>query len=182
MLTETFELLDPTNGNRDLIWSSDENIDVRVQLKLLNNYPKYFAITSCKDNEILTNLNGSPYNAALNQTSPALTVGSGSIYGVCFDEGEVWVNGTHLNANQTQFVSTAYLCFDYETACPELATIPTVGRRQSPEPEYWWNYADEVNSYYPSNYITDDMWDLTHSDYDDNAFAKAYKYRIFLSR
>ena len=41
-----------------------------------------------------------------------------------------------------------------------------------------WNYSPTVESYYPKGYIDDDMWDLTHIDYDNNNMDKAYKYHM----
>jgi hypothetical protein len=40
MMTTTFELLQPDSTERVLQWQSDENLVVRVQLKLKNNYSK----------------------------------------------------------------------------------------------------------------------------------------------
>ncbi len=45
-------------------------------------------------------------------------------------------------------------------------------------PIFWWNYIESVLDYYPEDYIQENMWDLTHSDYDDNAFSKAYEYHM----
>ena len=41
-----------------------------------------------------------------------------------------------------------------------------------------WNYSPTVESYYPKGYIEEDMWDLTHIDYDNNNMDKAYKYHM----
>ena len=41
-----------------------------------------------------------------------------------------------------------------------------------------WNYSPLVESYYLNNYMKNDMWDLTHIDYDDNPMDKAYKYHL----
>jgi hypothetical protein len=45
-------------------------------------------------------------------------------------------------------------------------------------PEHWWNYAEDVRAYYPEGYIKDNMWDMTHYDYEDSAFGKAYPFHM----
>lgn len=37
-----------------------------------------------------------------------------------------------------------------------------------------WNYATQIEEYWPSGYILDDMWDFTHTDYWDSPFGKGY--------
>ena len=39
-------------------------------------------------------------------------------------------------------------------------------------------YSPKIARYYPDGYISLDMWNLTHTDYDDNAMDKAYKYHM----
>src|SRR5690606_17870005 len=63
--------------------------------------------------------------------------------------------------------------------CSEaLKDIPTVCRRKGNDTSIKWNYSPLVEQYYPETYIRENMWDLTHYDYDDNAFDKAYKYHM----
>jgi hypothetical protein len=52
VMTTTFEIL-TSSGTRRFDWRSEDTVDVRVQMKLLNNYPKWFEITNCKANEVL---------------------------------------------------------------------------------------------------------------------------------
>ena len=52
MMTQIFEVTKKGSIERVLEWDSETEVDLRVQLKLLNNYPKYFQITTCKNNEI----------------------------------------------------------------------------------------------------------------------------------
>eukprot|EP00830_Metopus_es_P021542 TRINITY_DN9065_c0_g1_i1.p1 TRINITY_DN9065_c0_g1~~TRINITY_DN9065_c0_g1_i1.p1 ORF type:complete len:101 (+),score=21.99 TRINITY_DN9065_c0_g1_i1:23-304(+) len=74
--------------------------DIRVQVKLLNNYPKYFQITTCKDNEVSFYhtketmyeydriFENPPYPYQISTTSPKdtyqINFGHRSAYGMCF--------------------------------------------------------------------------------------------------
>ena len=49
-MTTTFELL--RNGNQILEWPSDENIQIHLHIKLLNNYLKHWDIIRCYKNNI----------------------------------------------------------------------------------------------------------------------------------
>lgn len=91
---------------------------------------------------------------------------------------ESWASGANLDIEDQELISQAHDCLDYDTACPDLNDIPTLSKRKSTDPKYWWNYSDKVQQYYPSGYIQDNMWDLTHYDYDDSPFAKAYNYHM----
>lgn len=52
VMSTTFQLFKTGTDERVMNWYSEDTLDIHVQLKLLNNYPKYFLITTCKDNEI----------------------------------------------------------------------------------------------------------------------------------
>lgn len=52
-MTTTYELLDPKTGERALQWQSDQELVVRAQVKLLNNYEKFFDFTECAANQWL---------------------------------------------------------------------------------------------------------------------------------
>ena len=61
----------------------------------------------------------------------------------------------------------------------DLENVPTLHRIEDKDKQQTfikWNYSPKVESYYPKGYIEDDMWDLTHFDYDDDNMDKAYKY------
>jgi hypothetical protein len=51
-MTTTFEVVNPSTGARVMHWQSDQNMLVRVHVKLLNNYQKYFEITNCVANQV----------------------------------------------------------------------------------------------------------------------------------
>ena len=50
--------------------------------------------------------------------------------------------------------------------------------RREGEGTQTWNYSPKVENYYPEGYIKENMWDLTHYDYDDNSMDKGYKYHM----
>ena len=50
MMSTTYELLTPDGKERMLEWPSDEEAVIRVQMKFINNYPKFFMPTICPNN------------------------------------------------------------------------------------------------------------------------------------
>jgi len=197
MMTTTFELTNPSTGARHLTWTSDENLDIRFHLKLLNNYPKYFQITTCKDNEVIFLAQDYSYSrlfdpppyknniTSLNFTDDAhhIKLAQISYYGNCFNTTGVILSGKAITEYQADLIGKAYLCAQKlnqteNLECVEkLQGIPTVSRRKDGT-TITWNFSPKVLSYYPKEYIKDNMWDLTHYDYDDNAFDKSYKYHM----
>eukprot|EP00727_Mastigamoeba_balamuthi_P001018 m51a1_g10913 hypothetical protein (2455) ;mRNA; f:71063-79781 len=195
VMTTTFEILG-SDGKRMMDWPSDTNATVRVQMKLLNNYPKWFEITNCKANEVQELCsNGLPCDVARvfdvdfkRYTRPNqqgkhqwYTIGHNASYGSCFRDPEVWLSGQHLDSAARATVQTAELCAatlgDSNPQCERLFGMPTVSRRKDGTTGTW-NYAKQVEDHWPQNYIKDNMWDLTHYDYDDTRFDKAYKYHM----
>ena len=146
-------------------------------MKLLNNYAKFFTITTCEANRKLTDLQ-KDIIINLNASNPVLKVSHNEFYGKCFDDGEVWVEGKFLNETEKKWISNVYQCFNYEDGCPQLDSLPTIHKRKNKIPKYWWNYAEEIKKYYPDNYIKENMWDMTHYDYDDSPFCKAHNYHM----
>ena len=208
VMTTTYEILHGTE--RTLRWRSKEAVDVRVQMKILNNYPKWFEITNCKANEVLQKCGiegkdcdlarlfdvdadriASPTgDAELAATDIWLTQGHTANYGKCFKEPEVYLSGDHLTDTQREQIQGVVLCAAKVGTKEECQNLPeglsTLSRRptsgnsssSSSEPQPTWNFAQQVEDYWPKNYIKDNMWDLTHYDYDDNWYDKAYKYHV----
>ena len=50
IMTITYEIL--KDGNQIYEWHSYEDVKIHLHIKLLNNYPKYFEIIRCKENQI----------------------------------------------------------------------------------------------------------------------------------
>ena len=50
MMITTYEILQ--DGEQIYDWPSDENAQIHLHIKLLNNYHKYFEITHCIKNKI----------------------------------------------------------------------------------------------------------------------------------
>jgi hypothetical protein len=83
-----------------------------------------------------------------------------------------------------QDVQLAQLCLANNQSSKDCAqriqNVPTIKMRTGSGTVVGknWNYSPKVEKYYPSNYIKENMWDMTHYDYDDNTFDKAYKYHM----
>lgn len=201
-MTTTYELTKTGQTTRVLEWNSDEEIDIRVQIKVHNTYPKYFQITTCKDNEIpyiqerettferlrIFDIPNPTYPYQITQAdapgnSYQINLGQRSVYGFCFDSQGTILKGGLVSAANLVRISTAYLCADTLDEnklleCSEqLADLPTVTVRVG-DGTSTWMYSPEVDKYYPKYYIKDDMWDLTHKFYEDNPMDKAFKYHL----
>eukprot|EP01022_Parablepharisma_sp_SALTPOND_P014384 TRINITY_DN1949_c0_g1_i5.p1 TRINITY_DN1949_c0_g1~~TRINITY_DN1949_c0_g1_i5.p1 ORF type:complete len:1905 (-),score=154.15 TRINITY_DN1949_c0_g1_i5:5307-11021(-) len=199
MMTTTFELTKPNSKERVLEWNSDESLDIRVHLKLLNNYPKYFEITTCKENEVpvfqykqhVTRryYDSPPYSAQITSSdapnsSYHISFATRSVYGMCFSEEGTVLKGLNVSSVDRQRIATAYLCADeldeerMLECINEYADLPTVTRRPSGDASNWWMYSPRVDRYYPKNYIKANMWDMTHEGYDDSPMCKAFNYHM----
>ncbi len=201
MMTTTYELTKAGTTTRVLSWNSDENLDIRVQIKLLNNYPKFFEITTCQNNnvsyfqtaETLFNMSRiydqPPYDFEINSTQAPnnkyhINFGHLSAYGMCFDEEGTILEGGLVDSATRAKISTAYLCASTSDAsallecAKQFADLPTVTKRPNSSTPANWMFSPKVERYFPKNYIMDNMWDMTHYDYDDNAMDKAYKYHM----
>ena len=201
MMTTTYEVLQ--NGKQIYEWPSDEKAQIRLHIKLLNNYPKYFEITRCRDNQIrfVPQYEGEDHSRVYDNTCPAdlkdsdfvykskvfLNQGGFASYGKCFLGAGTKVGGKNVEGDLKDKIKEAILCADLTNAdkikeCEErLKDITTLTRYKSSTSNKGgkdWNYAPLVEQYYPKGYIEDDMWDLTHVDYDDNNMDKAYKYHM----
>ena len=203
MMSTTYEILRGKDQQQIQEWPSDENVQIHLHIKLLNNYPKYFEITRCKENEIqfvpryLDENHDREYsntssvrlldNDIKNDLNTFLRQGGFASYGICFSDENAYVGGKKVEGELRTMIERAKVCADYTdenmiAECfKELENITTLHRISEEEKlkNYTkWNYSPRVESYYPINYIEDDMWDLTHVDYDDNAMDKAYKYHM----
>ena len=201
MMTTTYEII-RNDDERILEWVSDENVKIHLQIKLLNNYPKYFEITRCKENQIryapfkFTEIherefaNTSKENlteSELNGNNMFLRQGGMASYGACFATDGAYVSGQKVEGELLQKIGKARLCADLTDASliakceEELKSITTVSKSSTEwdeEKDGKWNYSPLVEAYYPKGYIESDMWQLTHIDYDDNPMDKAYKYHV----
>ena len=204
MMSTTYEILQ-TNGNQIYEWPSDENVKVHLHIKLLNNYPKYFEITRCQKNQIrfVPNSLGESHDRDYSAKCKAqledsdftisknvfLRQGGYASYGSCFTESGAIVGGKKVEGELLKQIERAKVCADLTNAqkiqeCEEeLKDITTLHRVDQQNLENGisgkkWNYSPTVESYYPKGYIEDDMWDLTHIDYDNNNMDKAYKYHM----
>ena len=190
-MTTTFELLAPNANERSLVWRSDDALTVRVQVKVLNNYEKWWVLTTSKHNELLFTagltfpgtdfvVNASAYSNLVTaqlaaSSSTYLQYGYTATYGSSFSGGQVYLNGTLMSALQMQEIANAIYCVDnYTASCSYIGTLPIPSIRPSTHPDGQWNYASYVDSYWPQGYVQPDMWDLTHPNYDDNVYDYGY--------
>ena len=200
MMTTTYEIL--INGNQVYEWPSDENAQIHLHIKLLNNYQKYFEITRCEKNQIrfIPKILGEYHERDYSARSPVqlentdftnkdnlyLRQGGYASYGICFSEKGAIVGGKKVEGEFLEQIKKATLCADLTNAeeikkCEEeLENITTLHKVDSKSlvTGKQWNYSPTVESYYPTGYIEDEMWDLTHIDYDNNNMDKAYKYHM----
>ena len=200
MMTTTYEIL--RGDNQIYEWPSDENVKIHLHIKLLNNYPKYFEITRCKENQIkfvpfelkedhfrefqnksIDNLTESEMNG----DKMLLREGGMASYGVCYADKNSYVQGTKVEEELLEKIKRAKLCADFTeadliTKCSEeLRDIKILTR----SPKDWdeekngkWNYSPLVENYYPKGYIEKEMWQMSIIDYDDTAMDKAYRYHF----
>ena len=202
VMTTTFEVLDKSGKRMLGGWRSNEDVDVHVQMKLLNNYPKWFEITDCLANRVLQSctVEGKEcgkariYDTDNNFVAPTGTDngkqyfkrGQNASYGICFRDTDVILqgqgplsDGDRAKIQQMTFCAKSF--GDKDRSCEKNAPgLPTLKR--APEDSAVngskWNFATQVYNYWPQGYIKENMWDLTHYDYDDNQFDKAYRYHM----
>eukprot|EP00767_Chilomastix_cuspidata_P001031 gnl/Chilomastix_cuspidata/1307.p1 GENE.gnl/Chilomastix_cuspidata/1307~~gnl/Chilomastix_cuspidata/1307.p1 ORF type:complete len:2521 (+),score=430.49 gnl/Chilomastix_cuspidata/1307:148-7563(+) len=117
-----------------------------------------------------------------------------SRYGICYSEAPAYTSGSELDAATMELLANASanqmkLCAsdDDPSSCESIPSgVSGISQRAGSDdgaaldsPETLWNYAQLVEEYYPVGYIDDTtMWDITHWDYSDTAFAKAYPYHL----
>ena len=200
MMTTTYEILQ--DGKQIYEWPSDENAQIHLHIKLLNNYPKYFEITRCEKNQILfvpkssgeyhdreyaaTSKENIEYSKFENKKNVYLRQGGFASYGTCFSEKGAIVGGKKVEGEFLKQIEKAKLCADLtdqdaiakcEEELKDITTLHKVDKGSSVTGKKW-NYSPTVEKYYPTGYIQEDMWDLTHIDYDNNNMDKAYKYHM----
>ena len=201
MMSTTYEVL--KNDKQVYEWASDEDVQIHLHIKLLNNYPKYFEITRCKENEIqfVPKTLGENHDREYanfssvrildqdikNTEKTFLRQGGFSSYGSCFSVDGAVVAGKNVEGEFRNEIEKAKVCADFTdeneiakcfSDLENITTLHRISEQDKLKNLTKWNYSPRVESYYPNNYIEDDMWDLTHIDYDDNAMDKAYKYHM----
>jgi hypothetical protein len=181
MMSTTYELLDPDTNQRVLQWQSDENLIVHVQLKLKNNYEKWWDITTCSQNGYLLNNGGSLAVDESNTMSQLLSWVHDTSYGQCL-QGDTILEAETLSSQQQADIIAVHLCAENQTfieGCSGIPSgLPVLEARVAGNNATWWNYASYVADHWPENYIAGDMWDLTHVDYYDSPFLKSFPFHF----
>ena len=200
MMTTTYEII--RGDNQIYEWPSDENVKIHLHIKLLNNYPKYFEITRCKENQIKFvpfELKEDHYREFQNKSTDNLTEsemngdkmllreGGMASYGVCYADEKAYVQGTKVEGELLEKIKKAKLCADYTEAdmiakCSEelkdIKIITRCPKGWDQEKDGIWNYSPLVEKYYPKGYIEKEMWEMSIIDYDDTTMDKAYRYHF----
>ena len=197
MMSTTFELFSKDGSERFYEWPSEEEAVIRVQMKFINNYPKFFMPTICPANNYpfmkksMGAEGGMFYDTPEYErfTTPGdnyhVFFGHSSVYGKCYQDDKAYLSGRPITSAISDEMTKAMLCAATNDGqkikeCTEYLkqlNLPTMKRREGDGNEVW-NYSPLVENYYPKGYIKDNMWDLTHYDYDDNAMDKGYKYHM----
>ena len=194
-MTTTFEIL--RDGKQIMEWPSDENVQIHLHIKLLNNYLKYWDITRCFENNIryvpkhlLDNItyiyeNETSYelkDEEIKGDNTFLKQANYAAYGICYKDKRTVLKGKNITDEELKKIEKATLCA--ESRDPEvlkkcienLKDIPTVNK----SPEDWdmsklWNYSPLVENFYPEGYIDNTMWTMNSYEYEDNPCNKAYR-------
>ena len=166
----TYEVLQ--SGKQIYKWPSNENSQIHLHIKILNNYPKYFVITSCQKNQILfvpkvlskyhdpdyeakskVNIDSSKFE---NKKNVYLRHGGFASYGTCFSEKGVIVGDKKVEGDFSKQIEKAKLCLDLTTVeeiekCVEelkdITTLHKVDTRSTVTGKKW-NYSPMVEKYY----------------------------------
>ncbi|MCQ2818677.1 MAG: hypothetical protein MJ252_15530, partial [archaeon] len=204
VMSTTYALMD-SQGQIIQEWPSDERISILVQLKFLNNYPKYFLPITCKENmypyvkEKLYSFKNDrvftsePDFEVITEKSPNskywasdyyVAFGFSSVYGKCYNSTDAKLSGSKLTQSDIEKIGEAMTCSATEDAekikeCEnKLTNLKTLSRNpdENDTSSEFYNYSPLIENFYPKGYINKKMWDLTHYDYDDNAMDKGYRY------
>jgi hypothetical protein len=181
MMTTTFELLRPNTTERVLQWQSDEDLVVHAQMKLKNNYEKWFDITQCQANQILSRSGSIPTVDETNTQTQMLSWSHGLYYGSCLQGTPTYLEGEELTDAQKSGIEQAHLCADNQTfyaGCDGIQDLPHILIRPDGNTDPQWNFIQQVNDNWPAGYILADMWDLTHSDYEDSPYLIAFPFHF----
>lgn len=189
-ISVTYDML--LNGERTLLWPSNEDVTIVFKVKVSNNYEKYFEPTICKENEYIYNVNtdnetknidrvydGDYSNVSKNDgTGDYIAYGHTDSYGVCYKDSQCILSG--VNVTDYESIKNGLKLCSYSninTCSNDILNILNLGRKgkdgSSP-----YNYSPYVTDYYPEGYITQNMWDMTSSQYDNTKVSKGYKYHM----
>jgi len=186
MINTTYEMYDK-DWNLKTSWDGEEELEIRQNVKVYNNFPKYFNPTICNDNK--------------NRTDTR--------YWMCYDWSASWdYKFLDKKLNDTDFYYNSWATLfskrsDYDDFMTDLNAkieqdkqdwkidtdyeVKFLKRATKDNVNVWtWdfiddvarNYSPEVENYYPQNYIKPNMWNLTHYDYSDSPYEKWYPFHM----
>ena len=198
VMSTTFEII---RGNKQIYeWPSDENVQIHLHIKILNNYLKYWDITRCLDNRVRfvpgyrqeyhnivheNELKENLKDEEIKGDNTFIREGTYARYGMCYYDKRTVVRGENVTDETLAKIQEAILCsssvdkYTIEECMQRLKDIPTVNK----SPQDWnmtklWNYSPLVESYYPEGYITNEMWTMNSYEYEDTDCIKAYRFHM----
>jgi len=150
-MSTTFELLNPTTGERYLEWPAAESVIIRTQVKVLNPYPLSFYMGDCQENQILTLQNGSTVTN-MQDSNQFFSYSYDDGYGVCLQYGNVIINNVSLTAADRTALLNSNCATQYPLgACSSNAVL-------APGAVSSVNYIPQVEQHYPAGYIPEVFW------------------------
>ena len=198
VINTTYEMYD-SSWDLKTRWDWEEELEIRQNIKLYNNYPKYFDPTVCKDN--------------MDRNDKR--------YWECYDwvwtvksSDNIWYKGNsdykfkNTILNSTDFYYNSWTTLfnarsEYDNFMSELNNRIAQDKLSGITPNNFEikylnriknanlnlpsgnfindearNYSPEVENYYPEDYINNDMWNLTHYDYSDSPYNKWYPFHM----
>jgi len=183
-MNTTYEMYDESGASQST-WDGETPLEVRENVKVFNNYAKYFDPTRCANNTADPTHYGICYNGTAatgwsGQTNTLLS--AKTLDALDFS----WMSSIQLFAKKVDydlFMSgilaqmTASGITDY--IAPTLRKIKSsdIGGSTNLNVQAY-NYSPQVDTFYPNQYATNSMWNLTHWDYDDSVYAKGYPYHL----
>ena len=195
VMSTTYEIL--RDGKQIMEWPSDENVQIHLHIKLLNNYLKYWEITRCLENSIrfvpkdmeetfaqvhAERIEEDLKDEELKGDNMFIKQGAYSSYGICYYDERTVVRGKNVTNEVMEKIKYATLCEEsrdptkIEECMQKLKDIPTVNK----SPEDWdmnklWNYSPLVEKFYPEGYIDNLMWTMNSYEYEDTDVRKGYQ-------
>ena len=119
----------------------------------------------------------------MKESDKLVAFGFSSVYGKCYKKEGSILQGQTLKQEDFDLMDKEMTCSEsanqekMNQCLEELKTVkPLTKGTDDKITGKNWIFSPSVNTFYPEGYIKDNMWDLTHYDYDDNAMDKAYRY------
>lgn len=172
-------------------WNNEDELELRQNIKLYNNYPKFFNPTLCVDNKSDTQYYGQCYDGTWTNLTWYNWETEYKLQDNILDTADFyWTNKVKLFNSKAEY--TAFIDWLKELLTASWLINFVVKTLNKAQDKKWntylanWekiddkarNYSPEVEKYFPKDYIKNNMWNLTQYDYDDNVYSKWYPYHM----